>query len=560
MVKRKPYQTKLCRSLLYTAWCVAFLTPVMTVTGPHHWVKKGKTASLYFSGNAPAISAPSKQTPETKAIALNQEGVLPNILEPHDIDLYKQVIKAQRASDLQTADAGIGEIKNKLLMGHVLAERYLNRRYHATSEELANWLNQYPDHPQAPEIYAYAIAKNPSAKQDVPLIRRQQALEAYGDDKGMNTHDAENGPFSNAYRAGLAAYKNGQKADAAKLFSEMALHQNMLTPWMTSASAYWAYRSYTAVGNHSEAALYLKMASEHPRSFYGILARKQLNLPLDLDISPVELTDSDVLEMVGDQTIRRVVALSQAGMSDMAEKELRLRFTQADDTEKQRLLALAHELGLASIQISMAKYLGSDGHELDFARFPIPNLQPAGGFTVDPLLIFALMRQESGFHTTAISPSGALGLMQLMPQTASLMQKKMNLDLTAVSNFVSNFSDPGVNITLGQNYVQDLLRNNLVDNNLVYLLAAYNAGPGRLQEWKKINLGHNDPLMFVESIPLPETRHYVMQVMTNYWIYSELAGATNHSAFALAKGKWPSYGGFQGPVAADQKPATPGGA
>ena len=548
MVKRKPYHALLVSTMFYLAWCVAFITPVVVVTGPHHWVKRSKLASLFSGGNSGAAPS-SKQS----YASLNQEGVLPSILSKNDISLYKTIFAAQRSGNFAKADAAIDELSNKLLLGHVLAERYLSRNYDATPEQLADWLKTYNDHPEAPEIYAYAIAKSPALKQEVPSVHRQASLEGYGDDKGMDTQ-ADTGLYSTYWHAGLDAWKTNQKHDAARLFAEMAAHESELSPWMASASAYWAYRSYNAIGNRKEADRYLQMAANHPRSFYGILARKQLNQSLDLDISPVELTDSDVLEMVGDQTIRRVVALAQAGFNEMAEKELRISFPQADDDEKPRLLALAHELGLASIQISMARYLGEEGHELDFARYPIPSWQPDGGFKIDPLLIFSLMRQESGFRPSVVSPGGALGLMQLMPQTASLMQKQMGSDM-GLPSLSGNVSEPTFNITLGQNYVQHLLSNNLVDGNLVYLLAAYNAGPGKLQEWKNNNIGHNDPLLFVESIPYGQTRHYVMQVMTNYWIYSELAGAPTQSATAFAHGNWPSYDGYQGSVAsADTTP------
>ena len=91
----------------------------------------------------------------------------------------------------------------------------------------------------------------------------------------------------------------------------------------------------------------------------------------------------------------------------------------------------------------MAKQLGRDGHELDFARYPIPGWRPLDGFKIDPSLIYALMRQESGFRASAISKGGALGLMQLMPQTALLMQKQM-------PNHYSGAADePTLNITLG---------------------------------------------------------------------------------------------------------------
>jgi len=96
-------------------------------------------------------------------------------------------------------------------------------------------------------------------------------------------------------------------------------------------------------------------------------------------------------------------------------------------------------------------------------------------------------------------------------------------------------------MALGQDYVKHLLANDLVEGNLIFMLTAYNAGPGRLQEWKKSIEYKNDPLLFIESIPYPETRNYVMQVMTNYWIYSELTGSTTKSAKAILSGSWPSY-------------------
>jgi soluble lytic murein transglycosylase-like protein len=204
----------------------------------------------------------------------------------------------------------------------------------------------------------------------------------------------------------------------------------------------------------------------------------------------------------------------------------------------------------------MAKQLSGDGHARDFARYPVPNWQPEGGFRIDPMLMFSLMRQESGFRSSAVSSYGALGPMQLMPQTAFLMQKKMNGGtLSATDAAMDNVAEPILNITLGQHYVEHLLSNELVEGNLFYLLAAYNAGPGRLQEWKARMGQSDDPLLFVESIPYAQTRNYVMQVMTNYWIYSELLGTPNRSVYALLHGQWPSYEQYTGPVA-DIRAAT----
>lgn len=457
--------------------------------------------------------------------------IVPPALSSKDEAVYRAIFSAQKKSDWQTADAAIANLDNNLLLGHVLADRYLHRNYDVKSEELVDWLNHYSDHPQASAIYALAVQKIPSLKNAMPALSKQVTLGGYGDDNGLAA--AGDSAFARAWRAGLQEWRAGNKTAAAKLFSGIT-HRNDLSSWRLSAAAYWSYRAYEALGNQAEADKYLHMAARESRSFYGIIARKQLYEKLYLDTSPLTLTPDDRLQMVGDQAIRRTMILAQIGMNELAEQELRTLFPQCDEAGKIRLLSLAHELNLASVQISMAKQLSADG-TLDYAKYPTPAWQPEGGFKIEPELIFALMRQESGFHASAVSPMGALGLMQLMPKTASLMQKRLH------NNAAGSVTEPVWNMTLGQDYIRQLLNNELVEGNLFYMLAAYNAGPGRLQEWKHTLTYHNDPLLFVESIPIPQTRHYVMQVMTNYWIYSELAGKPSHSSYALAQNRWPIY-------------------
>ncbi|MDE3038764.1 MAG: lytic transglycosylase domain-containing protein [Pseudomonadota bacterium] len=464
---------------------------------------------------------------------------LPSLLTDRDASLYKEIFAAQKKSDWQAADRALKKVSAKLLLGHVLAQRYLSLHYHASEAQLADWLSRYGDQPQAADIHALALARAPQGKNALPPLHRQAMLGGYGDDTGLARRGDE--MYVRTWRAGLEAWRDGDKIKAAKLFSTVADQGDKLSPWTAAAAAYWSWRAYDAIGNRGEAARYLQQAAGRPRSFYGILARRQLRQSLDLDTEASTLSDRDVLALLSDTAVRRAIALAQAGQSELAEREMRALFPQADARGKWQLLALAHELGLASVQIGMARQLERDGHPLDYAKYPVPRWQPQDGFTVDPALIFAFMRQESGFHASAVSPGGALGLMQLMPKTAQSMQRATDTS--------GNATDPELNLTLGQSYVQHLLDNPLVDGNLVYLLAAYNAGPGRLQEWKRTLHAEDDPLLFVESIPCPETRYYVMQVMANYWIYSAIAGTTGHSAYALLHGRWPSYDAYVPPVA-----------
>lgn len=497
----------------------------------------GAAASAYWHISNTSLSQPRNSGAMSITDATNWN--IPNLLSNKDRALYQDIFHAQKTADWAGADAAIGKLSSPLLLGHVLAERYLHPQHNTSTTELVDWLNIYNDHPQAAALYALAISKKTTLKNIVPTPNKARPLTGYGDDQGVAINFSGS-PHAHTWRKALSAWQHGNVTDAARLFSSITEFKDSLPSWNISAAAYWTYRSHAALGNKPDAVRYLHIAAQEPRSFYGILARKQLKLPLDLDNSPVELSDSDILEMVGDPSIRRIIALSQCGASDLVEKELRIAFPQSDRKEKLRLLALAHKLGMASVQISMASQLGREDRPLDYARYPIPHWQPRDGFTVDPALIYALMRQESGFHAHAISRDGALGLMQIMPKTASYMHKKMGADTGNVVR-PDNFSEPTLNIALGQNYIKYLLENDLVQGNLFFLLTAYNAGPGRLQEWKQTINYKNDPLLFVENIPFAETRHYVMQVMANYWIYSELAGNPNRSAQAVSNGVWPDY-------------------
>ncbi len=455
------------------------------------------------------------------------------VLKPADADAYRAIFAAQLHGEWQSADALIGTLTSPVLMGHVLAERYLSASHTTSNDELQDWLKLYHEHPQASALRTMAerrgvtLAHLPSQK--------QARLRGYGDDNGLAASFADS-PHAVTWHKAMKAWREGSRLEAAKLFSSL-LKDEDLSPWKRAAAAYWSHRAYHLAGRRELASEMLEIAASEPRSFYGILARQKLGQSLDLDTDPIELSAHDMEDVLDLPQARRAVALVQVGRDDLAERELRLAFPGARHEEKILLLGLAHRLNLPSVQIAMARQLGGDERSFDFARYPIPQWEPKDGFQIDPALLYALIRQESGFHTTAQSPAGAMGLMQLMPDTARYMNQKRDDNLITALHT----SDPHVNMALGQDYVRHLLANDLVEGNLIFMLTAYNAGPGRLQEWKKSIDYRDDPLLFIESIPYPETRNYVMQVMTNYWIYSQLTGSPSRSAKALLSGSWPSY-------------------
>jgi soluble lytic murein transglycosylase-like protein len=179
-----------------------------------------------------------------------------------------------------------------------------------------------------------------------------------------------------------------------------------------------------------------------------------------------------------------------------------------------------------------------DGRTQDASSYPLPDWRPAAGWTIDRALILAIARQESGFVPTAKSPCGAIGLMQMMPQTAKAMGASGRL------------TDPQVSLAVGQRYVRFLLDDETVRGNLLFLAAAYNSGPGNVAHWLQTTHHNGDALLFLESIPVRESRAFVERVLTNFWAYRSRFGQVSPSLDALAAGDWPIYDAASSQVAA----------
>ncbi len=137
---------------------------------------------------------------------------------------------------------------------------------------------------------------------------------------------------------------------------------------------------------------------------------------------------------------------------------------------------------------------------------------------IDPIVILSLIRQESAFNPRAISRVGARGLMQIMPSTARSMEKQ-------IKSF--QLKNPNLNLKLGIRYFKKLL--NKYKGNLIYTLAAYNAGEKRIENWKRKIFNSDDPLSIIESIPFRETRNYVKLIYRNIFFYKWLEKKSNLS-------------------------------
>lgn len=358
--------------------------------------------------------------------------------------------------------------------------------------------------------------------------------------------------------AGLALFKQARFADAARHFEAMA-RVSGLRGWDRSGAAFWAARSYLRARQPGRVNPLLRIAADQPRSFYGLLAIRLLGERMPFNFDPPPLSPRDVEALQASPAALRALALIQVGEVARAETELR-RLVAAGGASVTRLaLAVAMRASMPNLSMRLGRELmDSDGTRYVGALYPIPRWEPPGGFSVDPALVFAFMRQESAFNPRAQSSAGARGLMQLMPRTAA--------DLAPAAGGARGMRrppprpserlyDPATNLELGQRYIGWLLEHDAVQGNMVRLAAAYNGGPGNLQRWTRNGVGrgetNEDALLFMESVPAAETRHFISRVLYNYWMYAEQFGAPQPTLDQVAAGEWPVYFGF-GPRAPRQ--------
>ncbi|WP_404380797.1 transglycosylase SLT domain-containing protein [Caenispirillum salinarum] len=344
------------------------------------------------------------------------------------------------------------------------------------------------------------------------------------------------------WTAGLATWRQGDLATSAKWFERLAGSESA-SPWLRAAGAYWAARAYLRTRQPEKVSGLLATAAEAHHTFYGLLARRALGLPLPFRWRDELLDPEEFARLDAEPAGRRAMALVQVGRRDLAEAELRHLYPGADPDLAHAIEALADVAALPSLAMRLGFVRSKrfpetlTGPRLDVAaRYPLGPWKPMDGWVVDRALVHAFIRQESGFNPGARSWAGARGLMQLMPTTAQLMRRHAGIPAEAGS-----IHDPAVNLALGQAYIDRLMEEPEVGNNLFFVAVSYNAGPGNLMKWKARERHMDDPLLFIEAIPSRQTRVFVERVLSNFWIYRHRLGQPLRSLDAVVAGDWPLY-------------------
>ncbi|MFO1056545.1 MAG: transglycosylase SLT domain-containing protein [Dongiaceae bacterium] len=228
--------------------------------------------------------------------------------------------------------------------------------------------------------------------------------------------------------------------------------------------------------------------------------------------------------------VERQKLASAGGELEDRVRRLSLALADAGDerqTMNHRIASLEGQVALSQrtqqvlvTAVEQAQASGPLTHDAALNLYPMHRLWNGNG--PEDALVLAVMRQESNFSMAAVSPAGAQGLMQLMPDTARYVADRLNIGYQPERLG----TDADLNISLGRAYLDQLL--NLFDRSYVLAIAAYNAGPARVLEWMRRYGDPRDPAVdvkaWVKSIPFVETRIYVQRVMKNLQDYRDALG------------------------------------
>ena len=364
----------------------------------------------------------------------------------------------------------------------------------------------------------------------------QQAVLAYED--AYRTADLPAIKMDALWRLGWLHYQQGDWKEAVEVFRSLAASASG-RHWRNRAH-YWEARALDRLGRDDEAqALYRQVSVEWPMTYYGQLSERRLRRPLRVGRDQRENGANQALPIPASPAFRTNVHFQKAiellaldFRREAAEELLSVKAQYGD--QPRTLYALArHMLDVwdyqSPIVIATRHFreplkrrrisLDSPLWRMAYPTGYLPTIRRYAGPRVDPFLVAGIVREESLYDPEALSAVGAVGLMQLMPETANRVALRLGLGTLDREDLLNG----DMNIRLGVEYVRELLRD--YRGNLIRAIAAYNAGPDAVNRWIA-KYGNRDPDEFVELISYRETRRYVKRVLTSYRIYHTLHSTT----------------------------------
>ena len=338
------------------------------------------------------------------------------------------------------------------------------------------------------------------------------------------------------WAGGLASWRNEDIKLSKYFFNKLS--ENSFGPeGIVAGGGYWSARVAFVLGNSKKAYYFLSRAAKHERTFYGSVAMASLGYKYNPDFNLPKFNLTLIEKIIKHKGGLRALALLEVGQFHKAAREFRKIIPKFDINDYPGLLSFTSTNKMPGLTFRLAAILRNDhGKILLGGLYPIPSWKMETSDLKDRALVYAIARQESGFNPRAKSSSKAMGIMQIIPSTAAFIMKDREYRLRRSKNHL--LYNPHHNISIGSKYMKFLLKLPIINQDLMWMLASYNAGPGNFKKWtkdKKYKL--SDSLLMLESLPARETRNYIKLVLTNLWIYKIRFNQENKILSTLASGK-----------------------
>ncbi|GJG86045.1 hypothetical protein tb265_12260 [Gemmatimonadetes bacterium T265] len=429
---------------------------------------------------------------------------------------YERARALLRAGDLAAARAALRALTDAAPRDGALRDTAAANAGASAGLLLAELAADDGDDAAARLAYERVAREQPGTRSARPALFRAGLLALTANDARGAAADLDD-----AARPGAPAPVAGDSARGPSGFADSARDENAA---LTTAGTYWAGRAWAAAGDAAAArARWAQVLARDPSSYYAWLAARRLGRPWRLP-EPAADASPPAVDPAAEAAADRAALLERLGLTPEAGYERDYLIRSASGAPE-RMLAVAHALArgprpgpgirLAARAVERgAPRTAAVWQLLDPLLYADALCRSAAAVGVDPALAAGVIRQESNFTADAVSPVGARGLMQLMPDVGrALWRGEGAAAWTPDLLFV-----PDVNLALGMRHLAAGLRGY---PDPAYALAAYNAGGARVARWRR-QPGADDAELFVERIPFAETRDYVRIVLRNRELYRAL--------------------------------------
>ena len=289
------------------------------------------------------------------------------------------------------------------------------------------------------------------------------------------------------------------------------------SPISLGRAGYWLGLAYEASGKLEAAKKAFRSSARHQGTFYGQLAAEKIGAPTDPGlVGRDQFPNWRKSDLVEDPVVRAAVLFHDSGRQPHTAWFLAHRAETLDKKGVAQLAGYARAVGAEFAAIKVAKQGVKQGDTVVEYLFPLTGIE-VQDLPIPPELAISIARQESEFNERAVSPKGAIGYMQLMPRTGKELASELGLS----GSIEKLLRDRETNVLIGSTYIRERLED--YGGSYVLSLAAYNAGPARVQSWLP-EIGDPrdsqvDAIDWIEHLPYNETRNYVMRILEAITVY-----------------------------------------